>query len=376
MKLRLKCNVQAEIVVLLLYNHSHSDIMKKIFLLFALVFLMHKSFGQCTTVTPGGPFIVCSPACVNSLLFSSVGGTPPYSLYINSVFITTYTSMYAHQNVCPGTYVCVITDASMTCSDTVNVTFTTPPPISLTLNVTNATCSSCCDGSITANLGGGNPPFNYIWSNGNFTPTASNACVGLYSITVTDANGCSASASVAVGVGTCAASFAVYPSGNPHDYWVVNNSTGAPTISYDWDWGDATPHSTVAFPTHTYASAGYYNITLTITDGVGCTNMQTYNSYLARAEQMLTVTVVPQLPASVPELTEGDISVYPNPATDVLTIVGHGELTLLNALGEKVLQTQIQNSKSEFSIGNLLSGIYFIKVSDGEKTTVKKVVKM
>ena len=38
-------------------------------------------------------------------------------------------------------------------------------------------------------------------------------------------------------------------------------------IRYLWDWGDGSPTSTTAYPTHAYATAGDYPITLTVTDG-------------------------------------------------------------------------------------------------------------
>lgn len=40
-------------------------------------------------------------------------------------------------------------------------------------------------------------------------------------------------------------------------------------VSYDWDFGDNTPHSTAAKPTHGYASAGTYTVTLKVTDNQG-----------------------------------------------------------------------------------------------------------
>ncbi|MDB5160389.1 MAG: hypothetical protein JWO99_652 [Candidatus Saccharibacteria bacterium] len=42
--------------------------------------------------------------------------------------------------------------------------------------------------------------------------------------------------------------------------------------SYDYDWGDSTSHATTASPTHTYASAGIYTITQTVTDNSGATS--------------------------------------------------------------------------------------------------------
>ena len=50
----------------------------------------------------------------------------------------------------------------------------------------------------------------------------------------------------------------------------------APGIaSYAWDWGDSTPGSTGATPSHSYASAGSYQVSLTVTDDLGFTSTVT-----------------------------------------------------------------------------------------------------
>src|SRR5262249_23625931 len=38
-------------------------------------------------------------------------------------------------------------------------------------------------------------------------------------------------------------------------------------LTYDWDFGDSTPHATVDQPTHTFAAAGNYVVKLTVSDG-------------------------------------------------------------------------------------------------------------
>jgi len=54
---------------------------------------------------------------------------------------------------------------------------------------TNTTCGSA-NGEATVYPDGGNPPFNYSWSNGDNTQTSSNLAAGSYSVIVTDVNGC------------------------------------------------------------------------------------------------------------------------------------------------------------------------------------------
>src|SRR5690606_33173994 len=46
-------------------------------------------------------------------------------------------------------------------------------------------------------------------------------------------------------------------------------------LSYVWDFGDLTPPSNATNPSHTYAVAGNYNVTLTATSAFGCSSQET-----------------------------------------------------------------------------------------------------
>lgn len=50
--------------------------------------------------------------------------------------------------------------------------------------------------------------------------------------------------------------------------WVVDVNTG---VNWSWDFGDGSPTSTAASPTHTYSTVGTYNVTFTMSDGASCT---------------------------------------------------------------------------------------------------------
>ena len=46
-------------------------------------------------------------------------------------------------------------------------------------------------------------------------------------------------------------------------------------LSYDWDFGDGTPHSSVRNPAHTYTQRGVYSARLTVSDGRGLSDTET-----------------------------------------------------------------------------------------------------
>jgi gliding motility-associated-like protein len=73
--------------------------------------------------------------------------------------------------------------------DSVTITFTRPLSIELTL--TDAICHDSCDGTATVAMTGGNGAFTYAWSNGGpDAPDADGLCFGIYTLNVTDENGC------------------------------------------------------------------------------------------------------------------------------------------------------------------------------------------
>ncbi len=89
-----------------------------------------------------------------------------------------------------GTFTVTATDAAG-CSITLPVTIEQPDALALGgLAVVNEACAGQGNGSVTAVVTGGTSPYTYAWSNGANTPTIT-VGAGSYSLSVTDANGCS-----------------------------------------------------------------------------------------------------------------------------------------------------------------------------------------
>ena len=61
------------------------------------------------------------------------------------------------------------------------------------------------------------------------------------------------------------------PSSGPFPLSVnfIDQSTGSPTLTYDWDFGDGSVHSTDQNPNHVYSTENTYTITLTVTNAGG-----------------------------------------------------------------------------------------------------------
>jgi hypothetical protein len=119
--------------------------------------------------------------------FEASGGTAPYTF--------TYTPQPPYP---PGTtYSVSVTDANG-CSTNVTGTVNIPTPPEFGISGTNESVLGANDGTATANFENGIPPFTYLWSNGETTQTVTNLAPGVYSCTITEANGCSVVGTVTI----------------------------------------------------------------------------------------------------------------------------------------------------------------------------------
>lgn len=90
-----------------------------------------------------------------------------------------------------GTYNVTITDANG-CNANTSVQITEPSDLVLSGTESDVTCANNADGSIDLTVQGGTSPYSYSWSNGSSTEDISSLAGGHYSVSVTDANGCTA----------------------------------------------------------------------------------------------------------------------------------------------------------------------------------------
>ncbi len=90
-----------------------------------------------------------------------------------------------------------VTDAVGCSAETGEFNVTTTP-ISLSASVINESAPNTHDGAVDLSIAGGYPPYQYVWSNGVTTQDISGLTGGTYTVTVTDANGCTKSISTTV----------------------------------------------------------------------------------------------------------------------------------------------------------------------------------
>ncbi len=183
---------------------------------------------------------------------------------------------------------------------------------------------------------------------------------------------------------SCSSYFTLYADIIPHNWIAVNQATGQQPITYSWNWGDGSANSSGSTPSHTYNTAGYYNICLSITDFAGCTSIYCDSStYLYKSNSngtMVNVNVILPTGINIPEPNENTISFFPNPTSGVFIIFfpenfRKGKIEIYNVMGEKIYIDVVDGeSKKEINFKNISAGIYFVKVFDVEKSFCKKLI--
>jgi gliding motility-associated-like protein len=132
-----------------------------------------------------------------TIWLSASGGQGPYSYTFNgNQYQMSDTIKGLPANVYPDSYLFVVTD-SKGCIQNAAVTLTDPPLLTVTTVVTAITCANALDGAITATAAGGTPPYTYAWTPSTATSSNvdGNLAPGKYTVQVTDANGCTVTAS-------------------------------------------------------------------------------------------------------------------------------------------------------------------------------------
>ena len=240
------------------------------------------------TTNYNGFDVSCTGANDGAVNLTASGGTPTYTyLWDGGIGV-----VEDPNTLDTGVYNVTITDLNG-CTGTTSVTLSGPAGLDLTVLVSSnfngedISCVGASDGAINLSVSGGAMPYTYNWDNGIGNVEDPNGLVaGAYSVTVTDANGCSNQASIVVNDppamgATIIESTPIDCNGNSTGALDLTATGGVPPYVYNWDNGIGATED----PTN--LAAGTYN--LTITDANGC---QFTTSYILNEPTDITANAV------------------------------------------------------------------------------------
>ena len=282
----------------------------------------------------------CSGSSTGSANVAPTGGTAPYT-YIWSNGSTAKTAA----NLVAGTYTVTVNDAG-NCSVTKTFSITQPTAAVLTATTTDANCFGAANGSIAATLTGGSTPYTYIWSNGKTTATNSAVAAGTYSLTVTDANGCSTSKTFSVAQPTT-----ITLTGVSTDAKCDGSSTGAVTLTATGGTGAFTYAWSTAATSKDLSNAAAGSYTVTVKDANACSATKTFAINQPTAIALTAVSTDTKCNGS-----------------------NTGAINLTAAGGTGVFTYTWSNAASTEDLSNLSAGTYTVTVKDANGCSSTKSI--
>ncbi len=220
---------------------------------------VHVALGSINIAT-NSTDVTCYGSNNGTATMGLITGTPPLNISWSNGAVSQNVL-----NLAPGVYTVSVTDAT-NCTATGSVNINSPAAINFGQAViTEPSCNGASNGSATLTAAGGVGNFTYQWSNGSNSSTATNLSSGNYTLLATDASGCDADTTIAVGqpplLGLSTTASNETCSGTGNGSAKVTALSGTAPYSYSWSTG-STADSAVALTSGSY--------TVTVSDNNGC----------------------------------------------------------------------------------------------------------
>lgn len=318
---------------------------------------------NCTGTFAGTPTAVlgCSGDCNGQVTMSGSGGSGTYNWSIDGG--ATWTTNPTFSNLCAGNHTVMLDDGA-DCQQNIPINITEPDPVSGSASVTHISCNGANDGEVTVTGAGGTPPYQYSNDGGSTfqgSSTFTGVSSGVNTFVIEDSEGCQTTVNVGVNEPSALSLSSTTTDEIAGNDGAINLtvSGGTPPYSYAWT-GPNGFTSTVADPSG--LESGTYSVT--VTDANGC--VVTSGS----------IDVGSQL--SIGE-NEFEFSVYPNPASDEITInlpeMAGVRLMIIDNTGKLVVDMKLINKSTVVDVSKLATGVYTLKLtSDEGQVSANKLV--
>ncbi len=279
------------------------------------------------TASAADPLIGTCPTSNTTLNAVALGGEPGYTYSWQPVEGLDNPSIQTPvaDPAVTTTYTVTVTDNNQ-CTDTAMVTVNVAPDLTAVVSADDTNIGTCPTSvahlDVTAT--GGEPGYTYLWAPvaglsdpNSKTPTAKPSATTIYTVTVTDANGCKTTASIEIVV---APVLNVTVAADDYNIGTCNTSVAALTATasggepgYTYLWSPPTELSAVDIANPVAKPTVTTTYTVLVTDNNGCT-----------ATSSLTITVAPELTATA-TVSDPNIGTCQDSRTTLDVIVNGGE---------------------------------------------------
>jgi outer membrane protein OmpA-like peptidoglycan-associated protein len=210
--------------------------------------------------------IACAGDKSGNLVVKVDGGKSPYQYKWNAAGL----SGDQPSNVPAGDYKVTVTDASGA-TKTADISIKQPEAVSAQASVTAPASTGNTDGKATVQSKGGTGAFTYQWDDGETTAAAVKLPPGKHVVTVTDANGCTATATVSISENilplgaNLVVKSGIKCAGDKTGALSVQMAGGKPPFQYSWNNPAANGDQASGLP------AGEYQVVITDASGKSVT---------------------------------------------------------------------------------------------------------
>lgn len=324
-------------------------------------------------------YTVAQPACSysgNGSAFVNAPATGQWNLNLMDAIgntLLTHSSISGTDsimNLAPGIYPVELASNVSFCpfiQDTIIIS--TPSPLQVNTIIGWTTCRTGSDGFINAsNVSGGTAPYTYSWSNQQNSAIISALPQGVYTLVISDANGCKdTSYRVVKSVSNLKAAFDTDKDTltlQNASIQTINNSIAYTNVQ--WNFGDGTIISNQSNPSHSFTSAGIFTVELTASDNTCTEKVQktiVVNGFSGIHEQQQNNHI--------------EISYYQNKAQVKMELskISDVRISIYDLTGKMLSQRHVQTMSSveEFELKSSES-MYLVEVCTGDFKTVKKIM--
>jgi hypothetical protein len=301
--------------------------------------------------------VTCHGANNGQIYVSGSGGVAPYTYSLNG---GQFVSQGSFPNLSGNTFYNVNIKDANGCIVTAVKYLMEPPVLSISATKTDVSCSGGNNGAILLNVNGGVAPYEYAWTTGQTSSTLENLVAGLYTVEVTDHNGCMGIMNYTITQPTAPLVVNAVLTPASGDFSLdgtidITVTGGTSPYVYTWSNGEEIQDLDSLNPG---------NYTITITDAKGCA---------------LATTFTVEKASGISENLNFDLKLFPNPASEFTKITSGNKfmtrLGLFDESGKVIESIDINANNYELETGHLSNGVYLIEIEiEGQKTMKRLII--